>query len=216
MGRFFEAACEIRLERNGSKGYYICRACKLLGRRFFFFALPPVLLKSPPKRPERNDLESRQIGMRSNCGCISIEMRQLVVFTVAGQYYGLFLTAIERILPALEVTPIPHAADTLLGIINVQGRIIPVVNTRRFLQFPDRAIELNDQFVLAGTAERSVALVVDEVVGILEVTDEEINCSTGDRSAYGLSRGVVKREDSMVLVYDIEHFLTAEMESALR
>ena len=79
-------------------------------------------------------------------------MDRLVVFTLDDQRYGLPLSAVERVVPMVDITPLPKAPDIVLGVVDVQGRVIPVVNLRRRLRLPERDIALTDQLVIARTA----------------------------------------------------------------
>ena len=56
--------------------------------------------------------------------------KQLVVFTVDDQHYALDLVSVERVVRAVEITHLPQAPDTVMGVINFEGKVIPVVNTR--------------------------------------------------------------------------------------
>src|SRR3712207_6774571 len=94
--------------------------------------------------------------------------RRYVVFTLDEHGYALPLSFVERIVRAVEVTPLPKAPEIVLGVINVQGRVIPVVNIRKRFRLPEREIELSDQFIIARTAKRTIALVVDAVGGVAE------------------------------------------------
>jgi purine-binding chemotaxis protein CheW len=81
-----------------------------------------------------------------------------VVFTLDERRYALYLPAVERVVPAVEVTPLPNAPEVVLGVINVQGRIIPVINVRKRFGLRERDIEPNDRFILARTSRHVVAL----------------------------------------------------------
>lgn len=62
------------------------------------------------------------------------KLNQLVVFAFDEQRYALHLSAVERIVRMVEITPLPKAPEIVLGVVNVQGRIVPIVNIRkRFL-----------------------------------------------------------------------------------
>jgi purine-binding chemotaxis protein CheW len=69
----------------------------------------------------------------------------LVVFTLDARRYAVPLSTVERIIRAVEITPLPQAPEIVLGVINVQGRIIPVVNTRKRFRLPECDIRLSDQ-----------------------------------------------------------------------
>jgi purine-binding chemotaxis protein CheW len=67
---------------------------------------------------------------------------QLVVFTLGQQRYGLPLSSVERAARIVEITPLPNAPEIVLGVINVQGRLMPVVNLRHRFRLPERADSL--------------------------------------------------------------------------
>lgn len=75
-------------------------------------------------------------------------LNQLVLFTLDGQTFALELGRVQRVLRALEVTPLPNAPAVILGVINIQGEIASVVSLRHRFRLPAREITPNDQFVL--------------------------------------------------------------------
>jgi len=81
-------------------------------------------------------------------------MAQLVVFTLDDRRYGLALSAVERAVRMVDVTPLPQAPQIVLGVVNVQGRVVPVVNLRRRFRLPERDFALADQLLIARTARR--------------------------------------------------------------
>src|SRR5258708_24469384 len=82
----------------------------------------------------------------------------LVVFTLGEQRYGLPLSSVERAVRIVEITPLPNGPDIVLGVINVQGRLIPVVNLRRRFSLPEHEVVLTDQIVVAHTDRKSTRL----------------------------------------------------------
>jgi len=90
------------------------------------------------------------------------------VFALDGQRYALPLGTVERIVRAVEVTPLPEAPPIVLGVINVQGRVLPVVNLRKRFHLEARAIDPEDHFVVARSSTGSVALPVDEAEGLVK------------------------------------------------
>lgn len=141
-------------------------------------------------------------------------LTQLVVFTLDDRRYALPLAAVGRIIPAVEVTPLPHAPATVWGVINVAGEVVPVFNTRRRFQAPERGVVPADQFLLARTARRAVALVVDDVRGVLEVADDLVIAAAVVPGVEAV-RGVVKLSDGLVLIHDLDRFLSLDEARAL-
>ena len=98
-------------------------------------------------------------------GPLETKQTRLVTFTLDHQRYAVNLSAVERIVPAAEVTPLPRAPGTVLGVIDVQGQILPVFDIRSRFGLPERDMDLNDKLIIANTPRRTVVLVVDSVTG---------------------------------------------------
>lgn len=143
------------------------------------------------------------------------EFTRLLVFRLDERRYALPLAAAERVVRAAELTPLPQAPGIVLGAINVQGRVLPVLNVRRRFLMPERPITPADWFLLARTERREVVLVVDHSEGVVERSQTEIVRSTG--IAPGLERfpGVIKLDDGLVLIHDLEMFLSLDETRAL-
>jgi len=140
---------------------------------------------------------------------------RVAVFTLGDQRYALPLSAVERVVRVVEVTPLPQAPDIVLGVVNVQGRIIPVVNPRRRFRLPERDIALSDQLVIAHTTRRPVALVVDAVTGVLEYSGREAVGARDIVPGMEYVEGVVKMADGLVLIHDLDRFLSLDEVTAL-
>ncbi|MHB8581245.1 MAG: chemotaxis protein CheW [Ignavibacteriaceae bacterium] len=143
------------------------------------------------------------------------EIEQIVVFKLDEQRYALRLSAVERIVQAVEITPLPKAPAIVLGVINVGGKIIPVVNIRKRLNFKEREIQLNDQFIIAKTLKRNIVLSVDEVTGLIECPDQGIILPDNVLPNLKYVDGIIKLSDGLVLIHDLDKFLSLEEEELL-
>ena len=145
-----------------------------------------------------------------------------VVFRLDEQLYGVRLAAVRRVVAAVEITRLPGAPEIVLGVISIAGRIVPVVNLRRRFRLPERDLALTDQLIVAGTAgpgaaeddEHIFALVVDEVVGVRELSAGEVEAKN---ILAGLEylEGVAETAEGLVLIHDLRTFLSLEEERAL-
>jgi purine-binding chemotaxis protein CheW len=135
---------------------------------------------------------------------------QLVVFTLDERYYAVDLAAVERAVRMVEVTPLPQAPEVVQGVINVQGRIIPVLNIRRRFRLPERAAVLGDQLLIARTARRPVAFAVDAVHGVMERPPQEIINPATVLPGIEYVEGVVKFDDGMIFIHNLDAFLSLE------
>ena len=138
--------------------------------------------------------------------------KSIVVFFLEGYRYGMPLDMVERVAPVVEVTPIPDAPDAVMGIINVRGVVMPVLNLRKKLQLVDRALKLTDQLMICQVGDRKLAVLVDGIEGALEYDDEDVSSHTAD----GITRNVLKSEEGVVYLYDYERLLNANEQKKLK
>ena len=140
---------------------------------------------------------------------------QIIIFTLDDQRYGLPLSAVERVVRMVDITPLPKAPDNVLGIINVQGRVIPVINMRRRFRLPEWELALTDQLVIAHTARRPVALVADAVTDVHEYAEQEAVAAQDILPNVEYIAGVVKLENGLILIHDLDKFLSLEEDAQL-
>jgi purine-binding chemotaxis protein CheW len=138
-----------------------------------------------------------------------------VLFGLDSGRFALPLASTERIVRAAEYTPLPLAPAAVLGAIDVGGNILPVFNLRNRFQLPERPLALSDQFIIARTPRRSVVLVVDVALGVIDEPAQGAIDSA--RLAPGMPhiRGVLSLPDGLVLIQDLERFLSSEETHAL-
>jgi purine-binding chemotaxis protein CheW len=143
------------------------------------------------------------------------EYSRVVVFRLAGRRYALPLVAVERIVRAVEVVPLPGAPLVVLGLIDMGGRVLPVINLRRRFGLHEREIEVSDQFLIAQTARRPVVLVIDEVEGVVECDPSAIVPSEPIAPGLQLFEGVAILKDGLVLIHDLTRLLSLDEMHAL-
>jgi purine-binding chemotaxis protein CheW len=138
-----------------------------------------------------------------------------VAFTLDEGHYALDLSAVERIIQTVEITLLPEAPDIVLGVINIHGKIIPVVNIRRRFRLSEKDIEPTNRLIIAHTLKRTVALVVDVVLGVIETPEDKVIKADTVLPGMDYVQGVVKMEDGMILIHDLNKFLSLEEEKTL-
>ncbi|MCD6073639.1 MAG: chemotaxis protein CheW [Rhodospirillales bacterium] len=146
--------------------------------------------------------------------------RTLVIFALDGRRYALPLSAVERVVRIVDVTPLPQAPDIVDGVINIQGIVVPVVNIRRRLGLLERQPSLNDRFIVARLLHRRIALAADTVTGVINTPSERIDTAQSILPGMKYFDGVLKLDDDLVLIQDLTRFLSLheeeQLESALR
>lgn len=144
-----------------------------------------------------------------------LENNQVVVFNIDDKNFALYLKVVRRILPSVEITPLPGAPKVVLGIINLEGEVIPVFNTRLRFQFKMKEMELSDRLIIVQTKKRNVALLVDDVKDVIEIIGEDLVMSGDILPGQKYIDGVIKLEDSLILIHDVDKFLSLYEEEKL-
>lgn len=130
--------------------------------------------------------------------------QSLVVFLLDGWRYALPLASVDRVVRAVEVTPLPDAPEAIFGVIDVEGEVIPVVNTRRRFRLPEVGIRVGDQFIIARIADWRAAFVVDAVEGVLGDGAERRVKSDSLLPGIGAVEGFAVLQDGLILVQDLK------------
>ena len=142
-------------------------------------------------------------------------LRKLVTFSLDDRKFALYVSAVQRIIRVVEVTALPKAPEIVSGIISMQGQVIPVFDIRMRFHLPAREVQLNDQLIIATTTKRTVALLVDSVNDVIEIPEEKIIAAEQILPELEYVEGVVKTEEGMVLIHDLERFLSLPEQTAL-
>ena len=155
---------------------------------------------------------SRAAGAQGSSGAAH---QALVVFSLDHQRYALALGCVQRALRVVAITPLPRAPGIVMGIIDLGGEVIPVIDLRARFDHPPRALRLSDHLVIATTRRRSVALLVDETKGVISVGPEHCAPAGEGLPQTPFVVGAIKLEDGLVLIHDLELLLSPDEEDAL-
>lgn len=155
-------------------------------------------------------MEAPLVGTVSN-----VEQPPVVVFTLDGQRYALPLANVKRSIRVVAITPLPKAPSIVLGVIDLGGVILPVIDIRKRFGHPSRDIRLSDHLIVATTRKRTLALLVDETKGVVEISPESYESTDKILSGLKLVDGTVSLMDGLVLIHDLESLLSLDEETAI-
>ena len=138
------------------------------------------------------------------------DLTKAVVFRIDEQRYALPVAAVERIVRAAEVAPLPGAPSIVLGALRVEDRILPVLNIRRRFGLPEREITPADHFLIGHTGARRFVLVIDEPLDVIEAHPSAIIAA--NEIVLGLEhvQGVAILDDGLIVIHDLQKFLSVD------
>ena len=145
----------------------------------------------------------------------TVSALQLLLLRVEGQRWALHLRSVERVVRMVEITPLPGAPAAVVGVVNVQGKVLACVSIRRRLGLPERPVGPSDALVLARARCRRLAIITESVVRLVEVPASAF--ARCDEIVLGAPfvEGVLKTADGTVLIQDLDRFFSIEEERAI-
>jgi purine-binding chemotaxis protein CheW len=146
----------------------------------------------------------------------SVSSDSLVVFRIGEQEFAIGVAVVERVVRAVEIAPLPEAPRGVRGVINLQGRVVPVFDLRARFGQPGRELSTSDHFLIAHTHWRMVALLVDAVIGVVARSPAQMTPASEILPDLASISGVMKLDGGLVLVHELERFLSIEDHAALQ
>lgn len=140
-----------------------------------------------------------------------------LTFLVGDEVFGIEIRYVTQIIGILPITKLPEAPEHIKGVINLRGRIIPVVDMR--LKFKKESMEYNDRTcVIVVEANTLVAgLIVDEIAEVTSIADEDVVSPPEYGAVHnGYIKGIGKADGGVKLLLDCDKLFRPEEEMVLR
>ncbi|ACH39044.1 scaffold protein CheW associated with MCPs of class 40H [Citrifermentans bemidjiense Bem] len=145
----------------------------------------------------------------------AIVSTHLLIFALEGQRYALPVSAVVRVVRAAALTPLPKAPEIVLGILDLQGEIIPVINLRKRFRLPERPIGCDDQFLVVRTSNFPVALAVDNTQEVVQLDPDAVVEPEDIVRGTDYLSGVTRNEGGLVLIHDLDTLLFPDEEQQI-
>jgi purine-binding chemotaxis protein CheW len=140
------------------------------------------------------------------------QVLQWVTFQLDNETYGVNVMAVKEVLKFQDIAPVPGAPDYVMGIINIRGTVISVINTRRRFGLPDREADDNTRIVIIEIGRHVIGIVVDSVAEVVYLRRSEIETApqvNKDETARFIT-GVCHRDDALLILVELDKLLTEE------
>jgi purine-binding chemotaxis protein CheW len=153
---------------------------------------------------------SRETGAGEN-------LYQFVTCRVGHEEFALDVLSVQEINRMVEITRVPKAPFFVEGVINLRGRIIPVLDLRRRFGLPPAAQTDDSRIMVVLVRQRMVGLIVDEVVEVLRIPKSAVEPppSVGSSAGAEFTQGVGRIEDRLLIVLDLNRLLLPNEQAAV-
>lgn len=162
-----------------------------------------VLISGEAITPEQSQVGASDSGGRHHTGLF-------LSFALEERRYAIRLDLVERVLATVELIEVPRAPEIVPGLVDLHGHVIPAVDARRRFSLPTRPMQLDDRLIVARAGDRTVALLVDEVLDILEIATADVRPANGIVPGLDYLEGVLAAEDGTILIHDLGACLSLE------
>jgi len=137
---------------------------------------------------------------------------QWVTFRLDNETYGINVMQVQEVLRYTEIAPVPGAPPYVLGIINLRGNVVTVIDTR--LRFGLMQTETTDQtrIVIIETENQVVGILVDAVAEVVYLRQSEIETTpnVGNEETAKFIQGVCHKNDELLILVDLEKMMSDE------
>jgi len=137
-----------------------------------------------------------------------------LTFFLAGQEFGVEITKVREILRVLDITPVPQTAHFLLGVINLRGKVIPVIDLRLRLGHPSREPDERTCIVVVEVKGREgqnilISMMVDQVNEVLQIAPEEVEPAPpfGTEVDTNYILGMAKTAQGVKILLDVDRII---------
>ena len=145
--------------------------------------------------------------------------REVLVFSLGGQRYALWAEAVRELVRAVAIVPLPRAPAMVEGVINLRGKVVPVLDLRGRFGVPAKPVEPGDHLIIAEVAgnpgPRRVAIRADRALDLVRLDPARIEEARALQSAGPYIAGVARLSEGLALIHDLRTFLSAGESASL-
>jgi purine-binding chemotaxis protein CheW len=157
------------------------------------------------------EIASTEKNYSAGATTVSSEIIQLVSFNIGEEEFGVDILKVQEINRMSEVTKVPNAPDYVEGVINLRGKVIPIIDLRMRIGMPQKDSDKDTRIVVVELDSKVVGFVVDSVNEVLRInkniTEPPPPMVAGIDSEYITAIG--KLDDRLLILLDLERILSS-------
>lgn len=131
---------------------------------------------------------------------------EVLAFKTLNQEMSIDVEMVEIVIDKTEITPVPRARKIIEGVINLRGKIIPVISLNTLLSGSESTNY--KKIVIAKVEDTEFGLMVDEVIGVLRTSAQELETNLGKMNTYGKkAKGLIKKGTRLIVYLNLEEIV---------
>jgi len=155
---------------------------------------------------------SEERVLSSNAADVNDEILQWVTFHLEEETYGINVMQVQEVLRYSEIAPVPGAPAYVLGIINLRGNVVTVIDTRTRFGLNSAEVTDNSRIVIIEAEKQVIGILVDSVAEVVYLRSSEIDSAPniGTEESAKFIQGVSNRDDELLILVDLNKLLSDE------
>ncbi|MCW8853370.1 MAG: chemotaxis protein CheW [Gammaproteobacteria bacterium] len=140
------------------------------------------------------------------------EHRQCVTFRLDDETYGINVMLVQEVLRVTDIAPVPGAPGYVVGIINLRGNVVTVIDTRMRFGLSPNEMDDSTRIVIIESEKQTVGIIVDSVSEVVDIYSNEIETApnVGNDETARYIEGVVSRGEELLILIDLNKLLTED------
>lgn len=147
------------------------------------------------------------------------EIIQWVTFKLGDEKYGINVMQVQEVIRLTEIAPVPGAPDYVMGIVNLRGNVVTVIDTRKRFGLFGKEPDDSTRIVIVEVDKQVIGILVDSVAEVMNISTADIETSPNlgeDNESSKYIQGVFSEGDEILILIDINKLLSEqELESAI-
>ncbi len=152
------------------------------------------------------------MSQAANANAAADPVVQWVTFRLENETYGINVMQVQEVLRVTEIAPVPGAPDYVMGIINLRGNVVTVLDTRRRFGLPPKEQDDSTRIVVIEADQTVVGILVDSVAEVVELNRSAVESSpnVGNDESSKFIEGVATHEGELLILVDINKLLSED------
>jgi purine-binding chemotaxis protein CheW len=159
------------------------------------------------------DIRNQNMSQKRNVAQnVAEEVLQWVTFQLDRETYGINVMQVQEVLRYTEIASVPGAPDYVLGIINLRGNVVTVIDTRSRFGLQPAEVSDNSRIVIIEADKQVIGILVDSVAEVVYLRASEIDVapSVGTEESAKFIQGVSNRDGELLILVDLNKLLSDE------
>ena len=139
----------------------------------------------------------------------------VVTFSLDEEEYGVDIGSVQEIIRVGQITAVPNAPDFVKGVINLRGRVIPVLSLRKRLELPEESLTKNSRIMIVESGAKVLGLLVDGVSQVIRIPVASVDTPPGEvEGTKAFVKGIGKIDSRLIMLMELDKVLAKDTKVA--